>query len=78
MLWEWCVFAYIYVLLIVAIVGSIGVYRSSHWGNKTFIAGNLLMYLAAPFAGPYVEHGLGTISDITSMAFGAVVAAVCI
>jgi hypothetical protein len=73
-LWEWGVFAYIYVLLIV----TIGVYRSSHRGNKTFIAGNLLMYLAAPFAGPHVEHGLGTLSDTTSMAFGAVVAAVCI
>jgi hypothetical protein len=61
--------------LIVALIGSVGVYFSKLWAEWVYAIANGAGYLISPFGGPYVEHGIASFGDFNTIAVGLVLGA---
>lgn len=65
------------IALLLMVIGSVGLYALRAWGVWMYFGSLVVLWSMAPFGGPYVEHGIESLTDIEFVASGFVLACVC-
>lgn len=72
---EWLLRAWMVVLLVALIAGSLGIYRARLWGRRVFTAANVLMFASYPLLDAMVYTWFGGLfADLALLLTGSILA----